>query len=266
MPDYDERYVDPAAASEGTGTSGDPYKTIQYGLDNYTHGGSGTRFNIKVGTAASESGLNLATYVVNNGVTSATEPLIFQGYTSSAGDGGIAEVSCGSAANGFTDAGADWDYVGIIDLKIHDTTGTGVWVANNCAILNCQVYDCGADGIHLSDVECIAAGNYVYDIEDEGIQASDDRCYVYRNFVHDTGKSLRNGISMTGHNSHAVENIVYFDSTASVIGLSLTGDDCMVIGNSVFNDLASTGKGINITGRGPVILNNVVEGFSGTGS
>ena len=84
-------YVDPAIdADSGAGTVGDPYGDLQHCLDTITRDtGQGDRICVKAGTdEVLAASLTLATY----GSPSPYVPLIIQGYTSAAQDGGIGVI------------------------------------------------------------------------------------------------------------------------------------------------------------------------------
>ena len=92
-------YVDPAInANSGTGTLGDPFGDLQYALNTITRNATdGDRINIKAGTAeVMAAAISLTTY----GTPAQAAPLIFQGYTSAQGDGGIGEINNGGGECG----------------------------------------------------------------------------------------------------------------------------------------------------------------------
>ena len=146
-----ENYVDPSiAGNSGTGTIVDPYGDLQYALDNIPRDTiDGDRINIKAGTEeVFASAISYATY----GTPTYDAPLIYQGYSSVAGDGGIAEIDLGGNAL----AG---DFVNYADLKVRSAgsgisgfdigyaTATNVWFSDTGATLGfvlseCSLYRC----------------------------------------------------------------------------------------------------------------------------
>lgn len=111
-----EYYVDPAInANSGTGTIGDPFGDLQYGLNTVTRNATdGDRFNIKAGTAeVMAAAIDLTTY----GTPTQAAPLIFQGYTSAQGDGGIGEINNGGA-NVSVISSTTLTFIHWIDLKL----------------------------------------------------------------------------------------------------------------------------------------------------
>ena len=92
-----ETYVDPSiAGASGAGTVGDPYGDLQHALDTMTRDATnGDRINIKAGTDEILAGvIDLTTY----GTPSSAAHLVFQGYTSAAGDGGIGGIDANAGA------------------------------------------------------------------------------------------------------------------------------------------------------------------------
>lgn len=83
-----EIYVDPSIAGDsGAGTIGDPYGDLEYAIEQITFDTSnGNRINIKAGTdevLAVELGAAISGASIS---PSETAPLIFQGYTTTAGE------------------------------------------------------------------------------------------------------------------------------------------------------------------------------------
>jgi len=129
-------FVDPAiAADSGAGTVGDPYGDLQYCLDTITRDtGQGDRICVKAGTdEVLAASLTLATY----GTPSAYVPLIIQGYTSAAQDGGIGVIDC----NGVTGmASSGYDGIMTYDMEWKNS-GTGNHILNldnYCTAINCK--------------------------------------------------------------------------------------------------------------------------------
>ena len=170
-----ETYVDPSIAGDsGAGTSGDPYGDLQYALNTMTRDGTnGDRINIKAGSdEVLSAALSLATY----GTPTNGARLLFQGYTSTAGDGGIGGISGNGSYSLFSSAP---NYVGLIDMHIHNsgsatvmnlnsycytqnceidnTTGNGIVTGSNSQIVNCYIHNCGAIGCDTA-IGCMIIG------------------------------------------------------------------------------------------------------------
>ncbi len=263
-------YVDPSInANSGAGTSGDPYGDLQYALDTVTRNGThGDRFNIKAGTAESLSAaLSLTTY----GTPAFGAPLIFQGYTSTQGDGGIGSIDCNTTAV-ITNAGSGicWYDMELTDgpaaayilpltqygvaanVRVSGHNGGGIQTSSSyCLIAGCSVTDVGGasyDGIHISQTFATVVGNYV---------------------KNGATRNMRTGIYVSNQGCNILNNIVSVDDGSN--GIDVTGGNgyrATIMGNTVLSG-AGTGTGINIGNAngliGLVIVNNYVEGFSDTG-
>ena len=93
-----EIYVDPSInADSGTGAIGTPYGDLEWAIEQATFDTTnGTRINIKAGTAeilaaSLDTALNSASPSAA-WVPTPTAQLIFQGYTTAAGDGGKGDI------------------------------------------------------------------------------------------------------------------------------------------------------------------------------
>jgi hypothetical protein len=251
-------YVDPSInANSGTGTIGDPFGDLQYALDSVTRNSTdGDRFNVKSGTAENiSSALSTATY--GNGTASA--PLIIQGYTSVAGDGGRGVVDGGSVSSYIFSNGsctihfADMDLQNVtfdvigscgqhshfIRCKIANATYEGITCNYYTRVLNCEVSGCGRYGV-LGSLYSFIHGNYI-------------DC-----------SSGTAGILLGGR-SQATKNIITGNPTTASIIINTSIND--IVGNSILAS-ASTAKGIYDNGSNQSstsVFNNIIEGFSGTG-
>jgi len=118
-----EIYVDPSiAGNSGTGTIGDPFGDLQYALDQSSHDATnGTRFNVKSGTAEVLTGLiDLTLYGTGTFLVGA--PLVFQGYTVAANDGGVFTLDCSTSNEIFRSSTTD--YVSWIDMRVENASTT----------------------------------------------------------------------------------------------------------------------------------------------
>lgn len=256
-----EIYVDPSiAADSGTGTIGDPYGDLRYAIEQETFDlTNGTRINVKAGTAEvlNESlTTSLADTTVSVAwVPSATAPLVIQGYTTAAGDGGIGIIDGAATYSIFS--GGTVDNLVLVDLElrntgtnavldldnscvvyrcnIHTSTGVAVQCDNNNAVIGCYLHNCLSGGV------CVTANLYAY------------------NYISDM--SL-NGLSLSGAGACVYRNVV--SVTGSVDGISIAGNS-FVWNNSVYS-AGGSGSGIVYSAdTGTLCINNVVEGFSDTG-
>jgi hypothetical protein len=118
-------FVDPNAGDDGTGDGsvGNPWATIQNALDTITRDSTnGDRINVQSTTDdVLGSALSLATY----GTPAFGAPLVFQGYTSSQGDGGVGGISGNNSVHIFNAAGTDHIY--FIDMHLHNTGSNDIF-------------------------------------------------------------------------------------------------------------------------------------------
>jgi len=258
-----EIYVDPSLASDtGSGTIGDPYGDLEYAIEQETFDTTnGTRVNIKSGTdEVLAAALNTAladTSVSAAWAPSQNVPLVFQGYTATAGDGGIGGISGGGSLGIIT--GGTYDGVWFVDLHLHNCgSATVVDLDDQCGMINCEIDNSTGDGVSM-DNDGFIHRCLIHNIGGIGAQ-------ILRGAV--THNKLRNG---TNDFSQAMStggtiyrNIVDIDGASD--GISVIGTDNLVLNNSVYS-AAGTGSGI-ICGIGVEVkgvLNNLVEGFSGAG-
>jgi len=256
MTDY---YVDPSiAGNSGTGTIGDPYGDLQYALNSVTRNTTdGDRFNIKAGTAEVLSGtLSFATY----GVPNVGASVVFQGYTSSQGDGGIGEID-GNGNNISTNSNVNY-----VDLELHNGAAAGnlVTVTGAC-IVNCEVHDAN-NGIGMGAYSSAESVN-IYDCGTYGIYMTGDsharNCYI-RSRSTDSNGAMTTCIYNDGRPGNVTNCIISCDSTTNGID---NFDDGDIVSNCSILSAGGTGFGIRIgtAGIGSGAWNNLIEGFSGTG-
>jgi hypothetical protein len=256
MTDY---YVDPSiAANSGTGTIGDPYGDLQYAINSVTRNTTdGDRFNIKAGTAeVLASTLSFALY----GTPNISASVVFQGYTSSQGDGGIGEID-GNGNNISTNSSVSY-----VDLELHngDAAGNLVYIGGAC-IVNCEVHDAN-NGIVLTNYSSAESVN-VYDCDTYGIYLSGNsyakNCYI-RSRSTDSRGAMTTCIQNSGRSGTLTNCILSCDSTTN--GIANAHDGCVACNCSILS-AGGTGYGIyfgdNAVGAGA--WNNLIEGFSGTG-
>lgn len=264
-------FVDPSiAANSGTGTIGDPFGDEQYALDqvgtspgrNATHG---DRFNTKSGTNEGLSApLSLATY----GTPSFTAPLIFQGYTSAQGDGGVGVIDC----NGNTVITNAGDCIHWIDMELFDGPAAGslLTLAQYSAALRCYIHDTTGHGINAASAHSKVVGNRLEDIGDAThsmILMAGGYSSVSKNYLlHGGTRNCQHGIVSTGLGLVVTDNIISIDGASN--GIAIQNYSNFVEGNGVLS-AAGTGTGIVYSGSfntiGLHLVNNVVEGFSGAG-
>lgn len=269
----DEVYVDPAInAASGTGTIGDPYGDVQFALDSVNHGGDGARFNVKAGTAEvlAAGGLSLDTHFATNGAPGATEPIIIEGYTSVAGDGGIAEFTGTANSAPFwvdtTTGGADVDYATFKNLKITTAQASGysVNIDDNILFLNVELIS-NHGGIDV-DKGIVDHCKISY-VDSGGINGAFGAVGVVNSYIVQTSGAI---ITSAASCSPVLGNIFNVraatDAGAAVINPSANAH-AVIANNSILGNF-SAGSGSTNAIRAFVpsayIANNYIEGFNGT--
>lgn len=267
----DELYVDPSInADSGAGTIGDPYGDLEYCIEQEDWSANGIRVNIKAGTAEfTAAELTIAMNDVSDPgksvawVPTATAPLVYQGYTAAAGDGGKGEID-GGAANFIIFNGGARNNTAFIDMHVHNV-GTAAYAlrfGSACAIIRCEVDGGDSRGVYFAS-HGLVLSSYVHDF---GLYPVD----VVSGNIHNTIVSNQGtrtcsiGINLSGATCTAMNNIVDVDSTS--IGISMNQQNQSVIGNSVYS-AAGSGIGIrhNHASISAIVVDNVIEGFSGAG-
>lgn len=258
MPQWNEYYVDPSIdANSGAGTIGDPYGDLQYALNQITRDSAdGDRINIKAGTAeVTTAVLDFTSY----GTPDATAPIIFQGYTSAADDGGIGEID-GNGGNYPIIDDSTIDGVHLIDLKIGNCGNERViYVDRYCLISHCEIY--GGD---QTLVEAGTGSTITYcRVHNGGGTGIEGFGLIAHNYVYNSGsRTLTIGIE---NDNRASFNIVSVSGSAT----GIKNEDSTSIGktftyNSIYSN-GGTGTGLYLQNRSAYAVGNVVSGFSGTG-
>ncbi len=259
-----ESYVDPSIAGDsGAGTVGDPWGDIQYGLDQVTRDATnGDRFNIKAGTDELQTAaLSLATY----GTPAFDKPLIFQGYTSAAGDGGIGAINMqGNNASIVALA----DAIHFMQMHLHNTGSAAVVNIGQFATIQlCEINNSSGNGIVLGAHDTTAIGNHVHDIGGEGISGVSRHAVMF-NYCKNGTKDFTYAIRARGLANTVMYNIVSVDGTSHGIGMDGVGGYAWVVSHNSIFSAGGTGKGILVEANDKlanVLANNLVEGFSGSG-
>ena len=253
-----ETYVDPSInANSGTGTIGDPYGDLQYALDTMTRDSTnGDRINIKSGTAEVLTGtIDLTSY----GATWRNKRLIFEGYDSAAGDGGIGGID-GNNGN-FTLNPAQVDLLWK-NLKLFNTgTAPVLTTYNYQQVIHCEITQSTAGGIYHAnnDYTFSIDSCYIHDIAGYGTRNATKVTNCY--FENGSTRKFTNAIDQTTVAFFANVRGCFFNLDGSSVASSPGAQ--MLLNNSI---LSSNGTGAGVTTQGVMVLqNNLVEGFSGIG-
>lgn len=254
-------YVDPAInANSGTGTLGDPFGDLQYGLNNVTRNATdGDRFNIKAGTAeVMAAAISLATY----GTPAQAAPLTFQGYTSAQGDGGIGEINNGGANVAVIDS-TTLGYINFIDMKLGNTgTAQIVKLAANCVFVNVEFHSSSANNaIQCWNARLIFERCYFHDITGSPVIYLTGSCFALDcRFVYAVS-----GYCVQAASSSVVSNCTIYLTHAGAFAIRLLTVFNTAINNSIHQNAAGTAAGISVETGIAVIKNNIITGFSGAG-
>lgn len=260
-----EIYVDPSIAGDsGDGSIGDPYGDLEYAIEQETFDTTnGTRVNIKAGTDEVLAA-NLSTALADTGTSVAwvpTEaaPLIFQGYTATAGDGGICGIDGDGSVPIFSNANTD--YVFFVNCHLHNTGSNAILLLDNfCGVLGCEIDNTTTTAMTFGNHTAVV-GCYIHNVGGKGIEASAGTL-VFANYFADGSNEFTLGVEVetTGV---VLRNRFKLADEAGAIKL---GPHCYAIHNSIFSD-GSDAKGIAVDGNDLCggIINNLVEGFSGSG-
>jgi len=239
-----------------------PFGDLEYAIEQTTFDTTnGTRVNIKAGTdevLAAELGTALAdTGTSVAWVSSEAAHIVFQGYTSAAGDGGIGQISGGGSVSVIDEIARD--YVDLIDLKAHNCGSAVIIELDNwCSAVRCEVTNSTGIGISM-DLNALISENYTHNVGGAHIRVTSG--IVMINYCEPDGDNPGTMITVDG--AFVYRNIVKVASTTDGIQI---GQDCECVNNSVWSD-GGTGQGFTTKTNSTtqVLLNNIAEGFSGAG-
>lgn len=252
---------DAAKCTQADGTTTLPYRSVQGALDLITRDATnGNQINVKAGTAqVNQASWTLATY----GAPTATAPLVIKGYTSTADDGGIAEINCGGFTLWTAGQSTFWS---LIDLEVH-TGGTGATIlsayAGTAFVYNCKVHKGastpGANATMISLPTGAIINSHVYNVGTAGGTTAVNAALVIGCYV--SGTFANAGIISSGN---VINNIVV-PSSAGPTGISFINSSGVCSNNTVVSAANGTNPGISVSGASAHVLNNIVQGFSGVG-
>ncbi len=266
---FSEVYVDPSiGANTGNGMPGTPYGDLQHALNMESHDATnGKRFNIKSGTAeAITSALDWTSYGTSSFSTGA--PVVFQGYTSTAGDGGIGRINCNSGTT-LLDAG---NWVRFQDMKL---MGSGALrfiglSTDHVSYINCHIDGGGGRIFNLTGDYPMMAGCTLTNFENssDGVLELYVANYarVFRNLIDQIGHETNIGIEAE-RQSWIAQNIILLENNGSdCIGIDLqnSSDRSIVAGNSIGLVGTKAGTGIRMqSGSGYTLaMDNLIQGFT----
>ena len=249
--------------TQGAGTLGSPYATLQHAFDNIAQGASGDTFWL--------FGADILTATLNLPYApSATKPCCVRGWNGADAttDGtGLSEVG-GPSFQGSID-GNDADFtladeaILFYNLKLHNTGAADILAPagttyHTGAIL-CELCDCELVAID-SPYTTLVYFNYIHDIAGIGVTGGT----IVGNYFKDGAvKTFTKAINIDESSCVIERNII---SLSDVGSNGIEGYAYGTIrGNSILHTAAGTGSGISDTGHGVVVTDNLIEGFSGLG-
>lgn len=265
-------YVDAAlAANVGVGTQGNPYGDLQYALNSVTRDSTnGNRFLLKAGVDEVMTGgaIDLTTY----GTPSASAPLVFEGYSTIAGDGNLSTgIVAGISGNGsnavYANSGSK-TFVHFKHLRMHNCGSADILTFGaDCHVLGCQFDNTTGSGVVYSSANrSRVVGCYFTDIGTAGVNCPNNSCYVLDCFFMNGTKDFTVAISALSNGGDVLRNIIWVDGSSNGINVGGSGGAQIIANNSILC-AGGTGSGIRITNgaQWAFILSNLVEGFSGSG-
>lgn len=261
-----ELYVDPSiAADSGAGTVGDPYGDLEYALEETDWDSTnGIRVSIKAGTdevlAAELSVAMASTVSASKSIAwspSQTAPLVFQGYTTAAGDRGVGGISGGGSVAIYTST--TLDFISFVDLHLHNTGANIILtVDDHIRVINCELDNSTAGGILLGEKGLILR-NYFHNIGGIGVDSvQSETTFVAFNYFENGTNDFSACIDLIF--GIIFRNIIKVDTASTGIRI---GTSTVCIGNSLYG-AGSSGSGIIVTvaDTAAIVLNNIISGFT----
>jgi hypothetical protein len=255
-------YVDPSIAGDsGNGAIDNAYGDLEYAIEQTTFDTTnGTRVNIKAGTdevlVASLETAMANTTTTAAWATSETAQCVFQGYTSTSGDGGIGGISGGGSVGII--GGDSLNYVSFIDCHLHNTGSNDVVGLNNfCSIVRCEINNSSGNALDI-DSSAVVFSCYIHDIGGQGCFLS-TTSFVSHCFFANGTKTFSTAITAAA-NALIIRNIVKVSGSTNGINVN---ESSVVMHNAVWSD-GGTASGIFSVSNviGSIVMNNIVEGFS----
>jgi hypothetical protein len=243
--------------TQADGTALLPFHTVQGALDLTTRNTTdGDRINVKAGTTLTlDATLSYTTY----GTPGDSALLVIQGYTTTAGDGGIGVID-GAATYSICTL---WVHSNFIDMKLGNCGSADVLdFGTGSSAVNCEIHTSSGFGVDMGTGNGVL-GCWFHDLT--GTQAIDNNTYgrvLYNYFDVAVTASVIDG----GLGAIIVGNIIDLSGAdTSVIGIDMPNSYMTAIGNTIYCSQANTSQAIWVIGAACVVLNNIIEGWSGAG-
>jgi len=255
-----EYYVDPLSGSDTTGdglSDGTAWQSIQHALNNITKNtADGDRINVK-DTADDVLSAELDFTTIGN--YTQTHGLLIQGYTSTAGDGGIGGISGGGTTGIITTVR---NYIAFKDMHLHNTGSNNILDIVQGALEGCEFDNSSSTGNIVKVNESSVCNCYFHNTDGNALYMN--RGLAFGNYFKQGGTySFDTALNLNAL-SCAVRNIISIDGASN--GITSLGSSISVMNNSILS-AGGTGAGIepDSLNYGSSFINNLVEGFSGTG-
>lgn len=262
-------YVTQGAAGGGAGTSeGDPWTLNEAALGVL----AGDKVYVKADADYTTLVTNAILYTTVNGTNS--NPIEWEGYTTTPGDGGFVTIDATAASYGVGASTArNYQIIKNFIVKNAGINGFHSAAGNFWTLINCQAHDNGTDGFQCDDgskfYNCLsyANGGSGFDNDADSVYVN---CHAYNNtsygFYNLSGATYYNCIS-TGNGSSAFRGnpIMGFNCTADGNAKAQTGYqggsaapntlvNC-IVENCATGITMTTGTAANSAGQGAFIIN-----------
>lgn len=207
--------------------------------------------------------LSLTTY----GTPTAAAPLVFQGYTSTAGDGGIGEIS-GAATYGIY---TGTSFVHFADMKIGSCGAAAIYDGAG-SLINCELYGStngSAVFVRSSGTNEVGiAGCYIHTITGQyPVRMGAGNVtggYVFGNYFDISPTTA--GLFMSCYGGTVANNIIKIGGAdTSIIGVYCERSTTTIRDNTIYCTNANTVSGVKLDGIYSVVMNNIIAGWSGAG-
>jgi hypothetical protein len=228
-------------------SEGDAFKTIQQAIDTVA---AGDQVYVKADGTYTEA---LTAPVVGT----AADPIHFEGYTTTTGDGGlVTNDGTGTLGVGLTYAvNQNW-YHTWTNFRFTDFTSHGMTfgLGSSLMIRACESDNNGGTGIVVKDISHIV-NCHVHNNTGGGVSC-DGQCSVIGCLIRNNGTPQ---IGMTGVRNYVYNNVV---TATTGLGIQLVNGNNFVIGNTVWGDNKQMDYGIVLTSGIAVpniVINNIVS-------
>jgi hypothetical protein len=252
-----EYYVDPLNGSDTTGdglSDATAWQTVQKALDSITTKNStdGDRINVK---DTADDVLTAQLDFTTLGGYSLTAGLLIEGYSTTAGDGGVGGISGGGTTGIITTTRT---YIGFRNMHLHNTGANAIISINRGAVEGCEFDNSSytANVVQVTEGSC--SNCYFHNTDGEALRISGA---AYGNYFKQGATYSFDSAILAAGNSLVSNNIISVDGASN--GILTETHPISVFSNSIIS-AGGTGTGIAPTSNNYAssYVNNLVEGFS----